>query len=94
MDTITLSATRASIAMLIACLITTIGLWLIATILMAGLRPHSVNLRDDQSTKFQVCLIGTPSCLSLYPPPTTCLLSSLGRCSADGEFGLIDPASR
>jgi hypothetical protein len=94
MDTITLSASRTPIATLIAMLTATITLMLIATILTPSLHRHSANLRNDQPTKFRVCLIGIPSCLSLYQPPVPCLLSSTDRCPADGQFGLIDPAPR
>jgi hypothetical protein len=88
------SALRTSIATLIAMLIATISLMLIATMLTTGIRPHSVNVRDDQSIKFRVCLIRIPRCPSLYQPPAPCLLSSIDRCPADGQFGLIDPALR
>jgi hypothetical protein len=94
MDTITLSTTRISITTLIAMLIATITFTLIATILTTSLRQHALGIRDDQSTKFRVCLIGLPNCLSVYEPPAPCSLSSMERCPVGGEFGLVDPALR
>jgi hypothetical protein len=51
MDTITLRATRTSIATLVAMLIVAITLMLIATILATSFRPPSVNLRGDNRGK-------------------------------------------
>jgi hypothetical protein len=56
-------------------------------------KPYFATLRDDQRSKTQPCLVGTPSCLSVYPPPSPCLVS-IARCSAHGHLEFADAESR
>jgi len=56
-------------------------------------KPYFATLRDDQRSKTEPCLVGTPKCLSVYPPPSPCLVS-IARCSAQGRLELVSAESR
>ena len=71
-------------------LIVTIAAYVIGTtglhLSTIRLRPYPAVLRDDHPTAVRPCLIGIPSCLSLFPPPVPCL----ERCPGDVQLESID----
>jgi hypothetical protein len=88
MQKVTLSAARIAIPALI-----TISIVLMAARAEEGppstsstesLKASPAILRDYPRSEAQPCLAGTPSCVSVYPPPSPCLVS-IGRCSAHGH---------
>jgi hypothetical protein len=56
-------------------------------------KPYSAILRDYPRSEAQPCVVGTPSCMSVYPPPSPCLVS-IERCSARGHLEFAYAESR
>jgi hypothetical protein len=51
----------------------------------AGATSHFAIPRDYPRSEARPCLVGLRSCMSLYPPPIPCLVSTT-RCAADGHL--------
>jgi hypothetical protein len=51
----------------------------------AAVNTHFSIPRDDRRSEARPCLLGLRSCMSLYPPPIPCLVSTT-RCEAEGHF--------
>ena len=89
MQGITLSAAGTSIATVICMIIVPIAANAPdrphARPSTAAVNTHFAILRDDRRSEARPCLVGLRSCMSLYPPPIPCLVST-ARCEADGHF--------
>jgi hypothetical protein len=96
MQGITLSAAGSSIAAIICMVIVPIA----ANAperpqlrLSTGANSHFAILRDYPRSEARPCLVGLRACMSLYPPPIPCLVST-ARCSADGHLEFAFAESR